>query len=195
MDKDETKRKVDELLKNIPPMDEEVKKQIAELRESAKQYRETAPFPMEDDLDYRLKQHRRGMKPCVSLTDQAAIYIGSGPLRNATHIVTLVDSNRYILSDIECFKEDKSILFADCVVEVTGRSGFDVIREEGENIGFIMLDQAVPYEGFYEVCEHLSRGSYIYVHTIFNHPLLENERQKQLGLEQISEDSRLLRKK
>jgi len=81
--------------------------------------------------------------------NQTALYIGPGPeINKAEHIVNLVDSSSYILSDF-LFKADKTEEFQGHRVRTTNQNGYDVLRTE-ENIGelFPILENASYVIGY-----------------------------------------------
>ena len=150
-------------------------------------------IPEQGNPNYELKLLRRG-KPLVDLPDnKKAIYIGSNPvIDTVTHILPLVDSYTYILSDL-LFKEAKrEAKFKDCSVITTNKNGFEVLEEDSD-ISFIMLDQAV--EGLKEHSHKIGLGAWLFMHTIFpDHQWTVPFYQYRLGVEQSNLHKFLFRK-
>lgn len=95
----------------------------------------------------------QGIVPELNLGDLDAIFIGTGVMDYnieagirflISHVKTI---GTYILSDLE-FKEDKVIQFADCEVLITKQDGFEFLVKHQEDIGFVILDQAVSNDLF-----------------------------------------------
>lgn len=126
-------------------------------------------------------QLKKGFHPKIKLEPgKTAIYIGSSPtFKNIDHLLSAVDADNYILSDLG-FSTDAVFKFADCVVAVTNKNGFERVKKD-KSISFVLVDQAVP--GIAEGIRFVQINAYVFIHTMYQQTELQWAR---AGLKQVN---------
>lgn len=112
---------------------------------------------------------KQGFAPKLKLDKgRSALYIGSSPIiENAAHILSSVDADVYILSDLE-FDEAKTYVFSDCILKIDDRNGW-VIATSDKTVSYILLDQAVGFPDL-NFAKNLKIGTILVLHTCFEGP-------------------------
>lgn len=139
-----------------------------------------AMIPEHDDLEFRVKGMARRDPPLKLNSSESALYIGSGPsLQTAQHMTSIVDSQHYILSDLQ-FPTTLTTQYGDCRITQTNQNGYLLLPKDS-SIRFVMIDQAAEgdFETAYKAMQH---GTFVYVHTIdATHTLMSRAYQERIG--------------
>ncbi len=141
-------------------------------------------IPECDDLEFRVKDLRKGEPPVRLNQGESALYIGSGPrLDKVTHLLELVDASRYVLSDLE-FDRATTHRYRDGEVTGTNQDGFALIAAD-TTIRCVMIDQAVQ-GSIEEAYNNMQVGTVVYIHTIDSfHPRTMPAFQERIGASRV----------
>lgn len=116
------------------------------------------------DKEYKTYIHSREkwlekQKPLKLPENKIALYVGSGSFTGLSHISQIIFSGEYILSDINFRKEIKEKYEGHTII-FTNKDGWGVAKQNIGKIGFLMLDQAVPFNK--EIMKKLPEGCYFF---------------------------------